>query len=398
MRGHIEQRSKNKGTWSIKIALGKDNSGKYKYKWYTVQGSKKDAERKLSELLHQLDTGSYILLGKTTVGEYLGRWLAEYVQPNLSPRTAEGYEHIIHRYLVPAIGSLAIANLKPEHLQHYYSEALISGLSAQTVRHHHTVLHKALQDAVEWSLLVRNVADAVSPPHTTQPEMQTWNESEVSIFLDAARVTPYNELFYLALFTGMRRSELLALRWQDIDFIYGQISVNRSLHVLKGGKVIFRQPKTATGRRTIALPPSALLLLTDYRKQKDAEALLLARPVLDTDLVFSTLGKPLLPNTVTHAWGKLVKCTGLKAIRLHDARHTHASIMLKQGIHPKIVQERLGHSSIQITLDTYSHVAPGLQEAAAQRFDDAFKVVHNKAAESSSSKLVANPGQKVVIT
>jgi len=113
--------------------------------------------------------------------------------------------------------------------------------------------------------------------------------------------------------------------------------------------------------------------------------------------VFSTLGKPLLPNTVTHAWGKLVKLTGLKAIRLHDARHTHASIMLKQGIHPKIVQERLGHSSIQITLDTYSHVAPGLQEAAALRFDDAFKVGHNKAAEKSSSKLVAKPVYEVEI-
>jgi integrase len=398
MRGHIVQRSKNKGTWSIKIALGKDGSGKYRYKWYTVQGSKKDAERKLSELLHQIDSGSYIQPGKTTVAEYLDRWLGEYVQPNLSPRTAEGYEHIIRRYLVPATGNLAIAGLKPEHLQHFYSDELNTGLSAQTVRHHHTVLHKALQDAVEWGLLVRNIADAVSPPHTTQPEMQTWNESEVSLFLEAAKGTLYYKLFYLALFTGMRRSELLALRWQDIDFIYGQISVNRSLHVLKGGKVIFRQPKTATGRRTIALPPSALLVLTEYRKQKEAEALLLDSPVLDTDLVFSTLGKPLLPNTVTHAWGKLVKRTGLKAIRLHDARHTHASIMLKQGIHPKIVQERLGHSSIQITLDTYSHVAPGLQEAAALRFDDAVKVVHNKAAENHSSKLVAKPLQGVDIS
>ena len=131
-------------------------------------------------------------------------------------------------------------------------------------------------------------------------------------------------------------------------------------------------------------------MLTEYRQQKDAKDLLLDSPVLDSDLVFSILGKPLLPNTVTHAWIKLVRRTRLKIIRLHDARHTHASIMLKQGIHPKVVQERLGHSSIQITLDTYSHVAPGLQEAAAQRFDDAFKV-------SYSSKLVAKPLDSVKI-
>jgi len=158
----------------------------------------------------------------------------------------------------------------------------------------------------------------------------------------------------------MRRSELL------------------SLHVLKGAKVVISSPKTAAGRRTIALSPSAILLLKEYREDKEVESLLLGKPVSDDDLVFSTLGKPLLPNTITHAWSKLVRHTGLKVIRLHDARHTHASIMLKQGIHPKIVQERLGHSSIQITLDTYSHVAPGLQDAAAKRFDDAVQVRHNK--------------------
>ena len=208
--------------------------------------------------------------------------------------------------------------------------------------------------------------------------MQTWGENEIVQFLEATKSTPYYELFYLALFTGMRRSELLALRWQDIDFIYSQIYVSRSLHVLKGAKVVISSPKTAAGRRTIALSPSAILLLKEYREEKEVESLLLGKPVSDDDLVFSTLGKPLLPNTITHAWSKLVRHTGLKVIRLHDARHTHASIMLKQGIHPKIVQERLGHSSIQITLDTYSHVAPGLQDAAAKRFDDILGIKHNE--------------------
>jgi integrase len=277
--------------------------------------------------------------------------------------------------------------LKPEHLQRYQSEKLSSRLSAQTVRHHHTCLHKALQTAVEWGLLARNPADAVKPPKAQHPEMKTWNENEVDQFLEAAKSTQYYALFFTLLYTGMRRSELLALRWQDIDFIYGQVSVSRSMHYLIGGKVIFRQPKTAKGRRTVALPPSAFLVLNDYHKNKEAESILLGKPLSDNDLVFSDIdGKPFLPNTVTHNWIKLVRRTGIKPIRLHDARHTHASLMLKQGIHPKIVQERLGHASIQITLDTYSHVAPGLQEAAAKRFDDAMKVSHNEHGKEAIEK------------
>jgi len=270
-------------------------------------------------------------------------------------------------------GLVSIIDIRPHH-----STELNAGLSAQTVRHHHMLMHKALGNAVEWGLVIRNVADAVRPPRAQRIEMQTWSEKEVVQFLESAKATPYYELYFMALFTGMRRSELLALRWQDIDFIYSQVSVNRSLHVLNGGKVVFGSPKTAAGRRTIALSPSAITLLREYRRIKEAESLLLGKPLSDDDLVFGTLGKPLLPNTITHAWSKLVRHTGLKAIRFHDARHTHASIMLKQGIHPKIVQERLGHSSIQITLATYSHVAPGLQEAAANRFDDILGIKHNE--------------------
>lgn len=218
----------------------------------------------------------------------------------------------------------------------------------------------------------------MKPPHTKRPEMQIWNEDEVIRFLEAAKATPYYALFYTALFTGMRRSELLALRWQDIDFIYGQIYVTRSLHHLKNGSYVFTRPKSERSRRTIALPPSAFLVLNEHRKEKEAEALLLGKTLSDNELVFCNLGQLIRPDTITRAWPILAARAGVRVIRLHDARHAHASLMLKQGIHPKIVQERLGHSTISITLDTYSHVAPGLQEAAAKRFDDAFQVRHNK--------------------
>jgi integrase len=201
--------------------------------------------------------------------------------------------------------------------------------------------------------------------------MQTWDEDEVNQFLEGVKESPYYSLFYTALFTGMRRSELLALRWQDIDFIYCQIYVNRSLHQLKDGSFIFTQPKSAKSSRTIALTPSTILMLRDYKEKQKLERDMSGNPLTDNDLVFSNLeGKPLRPNTITRAWTTLAAKCGLKVIRLHDARHTHASLMLKQGIHPKVVQERLGHSSIQMTIDTYSHVAPGIQEAAAKRFDE----------------------------
>ena len=243
-------------------------------------------------------------------------------------------------------------------------------------------MHKALQVAVQWGLITRNVADAVTAPRAQRHDMSTWDEDEVNIFLEAAEDSQYHALFYTALFTGMRRSELLALRWQDIDFIYSQIYVSRSLHHLKDGSYVFTQPKSEKSRRTIALPPSAFLVLSEYRKQREAEALLLGQILKDDELVFSTLGKPYRPNTITRAWQSLAVKAGVRVIRLHDARHTHASLMLKQGIHPKVVQERLGHSTIAMTLDIYSHVAPGIQEAAAASFD--------KLLNKSSSKLVAN--------
>lgn len=383
MRGHITKRGHD--SYTIVINLGIDPAtGKRKQQWVSSKGTKKDAEKRLAELLHQIDSGTFLKPTKITVTEYLERWLKDYVRANLAPRTAEGYEHIMHHHLIPSLGSIVLTQLKPEHLQRYYSEKLSSGLSAQTVRHHHTALHKALQTAVEWDLLARNVADAVSAPRVQHTEMQTWNENDVALFLEAAKDSYYYTLFYTALFTGMRRSEYLALRWSDLDLLLCQAYVSRSLHVLKGSQVVFRSPKTAKGRRMIALSPSLALVLREHLEKAKLERAMLGLSLKDDNLVFCQPdGNPLLPNTITHAWIKLVRRTGLKPIRLHDARHTHASLMLKQGAHPKIVQERLGHASIQITLDTYSHVAPGLQEAAAKRFDEVLNGKYNKREKQS---------------
>ena len=377
MRGHITKRGKD--SYTIVLNLGRDPAtGKRKQQWVSVKGTKKETEKRLSELLNQLDNGVYMKPGKTTLADFLERWLKDYAYSNLAPRTAEGYETIIRQHLIPKLGSIPLTKIKPEHVQRYYADMLANGrcdgkgaLNPLTVRHHHMTLHNALKCAVKWGLLIRNPVDAIDAPRTTHTEMKVMSEEDLNRFLEVVKPTPYYALFYLALFTGMRRSELLGLRWSDVDLLLCQISVNRTLHRLRNGEIVFGPPKTAKGRRIVSLSPSTALVLREHWETQETIRLVQGLRLEDKDLVFSKEdGSPLIPNAVTSAWLRLARRTGLEGIRLHDARHTHASLMLKQGVHPKIVQERLGHSTIAITLDTYSHVAPGLQEAAALGFDD----------------------------
>ena len=379
MRGHIVKRGKD--SYTVVLSLGTDPvTGKRRQQWVSVKGTKRAAEKRLGELLHQLDTGTFMRPGKTTLGEFLEGWLRDYAKPNLSPRGFERYAGIVRQHLVPELGSIPLTQLKPEHLQRHYAAKLNGGLSARTVRYHHAVLHVALQTAVKWGLVARNAADAIDAPRVKRTEMQTWDEDDVAHFLLAAKNSPYYSLFYTALFTGMRRSELLALRWRDVDLLLCQASVSRGLHHLKDGSYIFTEPKSAKSRRTVALSPSLAGVLREHRERQEAEQAVLGVVLTEDNLIFSTLdGKPLCPDTVTRAWAMLAARASVKRIRLHDARHTHASLMLKQGVHPKVVQERLGHASIQMTIDTYSHTVPGLQEAAAAAFDKVVLPRHENA-------------------
>ena len=292
--------------------------------------------------------------------------------------------------LIPALGSIRLVELRPEHIQRHYANMVNRGLAPRTTRYDHTVLHRALHMAVKWQLVPRNVADAVEPPKAMDSEMETWSSDEVARFLEAAKATPYYVLFYTALYTGMRRCELLGLSWRHIDLLCCQINIERGLHWTKEKGYVFTQPKSKKSKRTIALPPSLALLLKEHKEKQECARLLAGSTLSEDDLVFGRPdGSPLFPNSVSRAWDLLVRKIGIKAIRFHDARHTHATLMLKQGVHPKVVQERLGHASIQTTLDTYSHVAPGLQEAAAVGFDEVMSGGYNGNG-ASSNKLVAN--------
>ena len=377
MRGQIKRRSKI--SWTLILDLGRDPAtGKRQQQWTTVRGTKRDAERKLAELQHQIDTGGFVKPSRLTLGEFLDQWLRDYAATNVRPRTFEGYNTVVRSQLVPKLGNIALGELRPAHLQAYYAKALTDGrvdgkpggLSARSVLHHHRVLSEALSHAVKWGLVARNVAKAVDPPRPERIEMKALDADGVRKLLEAASGTPYHPMLHLAIYTGMRRSEILGLRWMDVDLSMATLSVVQVIHQLYNGEIIFQEPKTSKSRRLLDLSPTAVLALRAHRERQEADRKMLGVPLADSDLVFSKSdGSPALPNALTKAFGKIARRAGLSAVRLHDLRHTHATLMLRQGVHPKVVQERLGHSSISITLDTYSHVTPGLQRAAALALD-----------------------------
>jgi integrase len=315
---------------------------------------------------------------RLTVAEYLEQWLQGHVATNTAPKTHERYEEIVRIHLIPALGSLPLSALQPQHIQKYYAEALESGrrdgkggLSARTVHHHHRVLFEALRHAVKHGIIVRNPADAVDPPRPQNKEITMMGPSDVRLLLDAAKPTPYYVAFFTAVYTGLRRGELLGLRWCDVDLDLATLSIMQTLQQLRNRQYVFREPKSRRGRRQIALSPSLAVLLREHRATQEEAQKLLGKALAPSDLVFSHPdGTPLRPDSVTRTFHRMVRALGLDGIRFHDLRHAHATIMLRQGVHPKIVSERLGHSTVAITLDTYSHVLPGLQEAAACRFEE----------------------------
>lgn len=382
MKGHIRERGK--GSWEIAIDIGKDPStGKRRQHFETVRGGKAVAQKRLHEVLLSVEQDNYIKPDRLTVAQFLESWLVDYVRTNTAPRTAERYQEIVKIHLIPALGSLSVLALRPEHIQRHYTKALESGrrdgrggLSALTVHKHHRILYEALKYGVRHGILVRNVAEAVDPPQGKSKRLTILGPNEVQLILEAARETPYYTIFFTLAYTGLRRGELLGLRWCDVDLEMSTLSVSQTLQQLRGGEYIFREPKSKRSRRQIALSPSLAIMLWEHQLKQESAWGMLGESLSPTALVFShTDGKPFRPNTVTRAFQAIAKSVGLKGARLHDLRHAHATIMLQQGVHPKIVQERLGHSSVATTLDIYSHVLPGLQEAAARQFEEGLQGV-----------------------
>src|SRR5680860_740229 len=294
--------------------MGIDAEGKRRQKWHTVHGTKKDAEAELARLVHEVNTGAYAEPDKMLVREYLDRWLKDYARVSVAPKTYERYDQIVRLHLSPAIGHIPILKLKPLQMQ-------------------------ALDEDGTAKLLV-----SAQSPRVWIPVL-------------------------LAVTTGMRRGEILGLRWSDVDLDNGVLCVRQALSKTQAEGIVFREPKTAKSRRTLALMHMTVDALKEHRKWQTEERLRLGPVFEDHGLVCAKEdGRPWHPESFTSAGRILCRDTGV-TVRFHDLRHTHATQLLRGGIHPKVVSERLGHSTIALTLDTYSHVLPGMQEEAAGKLD-----------------------------
>lgn len=377
MPGSIRKRG---AAWTVTVDLGRDPGTGKRRQMFRSARTKREAETLLVQLLHERDSGLERSPGRQTVAQYLDRWLRDYVAVSVAPSTAAHYREIVTKRIIPALGAVDLSDLRPPQIQAFYSRLLsdgradgTGGLSAKSVLRYHQVLHAALHHAMRWQLLARNPADSVQPPRAERRELTTLTAVQVSALLAAADETPIGRLARLAAMTGMRRGELLGLRWQDVDLEAGVAHVQQTAQRIPGKGWVFRQPKTRLSRRAIALSPATVTLLRQQRRQQ-AEGRLLAGSVYqDRDLVFaSAVGTPIEPGTILRTWTRVLATAGVGHVRWHDLRHAHATLMLASGVHPKVVSERLGHASIAITLDTYSHVLPGLQAAAAAQLDAMF--------------------------
>ena len=374
MKGHVRKRGKE--SWAIVLDLGRDADGKRRQKWHSVKGTKRDAEREMARLVNSLNVGDYIEPSKIRVSEFLAKWLEDYAKANVSPKTYERYEQIIDSSIVPKLGAHRLADLRPMHIQGFYSEAMRDGrrdgkggLSAQTVLHFHRLLHKTLAQAVKWQLLARNPADAVDPPKPEKKSMRALDEGETAELLRYVEGSLLYMPVLLAVTTGLRRGEILALRWQDIDMDRAQATIVRSLEQTKEG-LRFKRPKTERSSRNVALPSFVVEALKRYRVEQATHRLKLGLVYEDQDLICARdNGAAIPPDTLSTNFASTIRRSTMSHVRFHDLRHTHATQLLKHGVHPKVVSERLGHSKIGITLDTYSHVMPGMQEDAALKMD-----------------------------
>jgi integrase len=336
-------------------------------KRYTKRGfkTKKDAERALAEMQNDVHKGSYVVPQKVTFGIYLDQWLDG--RQNITEETKKTYRSYCRTHIDQSIGSLPLEKLNPIAIQSFMNELREKGLADNTLRRIFSMVHASLNAAERMGLVQRNPANKIEKPKAKKKQLTVWEPEVVSDFLEKSKHhTRYWICIYLAVMTGMRQGEILGLRWSDIDFDRGTISIQQTLS--HDGKKIKDGGKTSGSVRAIAISPETIRILKDHRTSITQELL---QDGIRSDLVICTQkGNPVNPRMLYKAWTRLMSTLKVPEITFHDLRHTHASLLLKQGVHPKVVSERLGHSSITLTLDTYSHLLPNLQEQAAKGLDD----------------------------
>lgn len=361
MKGHVRKRGKK---WCFVIDIGRDElTGERKQKWFSGYDKEKDAEKAMIDKIKELNDGNYIQETDETISEFMTNWLTN-KKNQVRPGTWKSYSWLINTHLIPNLGKVKVSQLKPRHLHDLYNQKLLTVISANSIKKLHGLIKDALDEGIGFGDISKNVANAVTPPRVKKVKFEVWNEAQLKLFLEEAKNNRFYVVFELAASTGMRIGEILGLRWRDVDFETGQVSVRQAYTKAHSGYE-FHEPKTASGERSVVLFPDTINLLKMHQAVQESEKEENKEFYNDYGLVVQThLGTPVSPRNLSREYYKILNKIDVPRIRFHDLRHTHATILLKRGVHAKIVQERLGHSSITITLDTYSHVLPGLQEAA----------------------------------
>jgi integrase len=381
MKGHIRERSP--GHWAIVIDLHDPETGQRKRKWHSFRGTKRQAQVECSHLISKIKDGLYVEPAKMTVRQFLDCWL-DHMKSQVAPRTHERYGEIALKCVVPLIGNVLLPKLRAVHISAAYAKALTEGrrkgkggLSPRTVVHMHRVLRQALQQAVDWEMLARNPTDRLKPPKVEKKEMRALDAAETAALLEILRASRLFMPVLLAVTCGLRRGEITALRWRSVDLINSQLEIRVSTEQTKRG---VREKETKTGRaRTVTLTALAVEELRRHKVRQAEELLQLGlRQSGEMYVIAQADGRPLKPNSLTHEFIRFIAGSKLPRIRFHDLRHTHATQLLKNNVHPKIVQERLGHEDISTTLNLYSHVLPGMQDAAAKSVDLALREALDK--------------------
>jgi integrase len=352
--------------WLIRIYLGRDHQTKKRnYHNRTIHGSMREAQAYLTRKLRERDLGRDLEGARITLNEYLDRWLEIAVKPRVRQKTCQDYDGILRRYIRPGLGDRVLVSLRPMEIQRTYHGMVERGLSARTVRYTHAVLRSALRQALRWRLLLENPVDGVKIPRQLTGEMRSLTVEQAQAFLTAALATRHGPVLAVALTTGMRPSEYLALKWQDLDWTRQTVSVVRSLRRFDG-RWCFSDTKRSRSRRPIKLQSWIVALLRDLQTKAIVQDLY---PEAH-DLVFRTqLGQPISADYLAKQFRSILDAAGVPRMRLYDLRHSAATIALAAGVSPKVVSEQLGHASTAFTLDTYAHVLPHMQDEAAARVE-----------------------------
>lgn len=384
MKGHITERSP--GKWAIVLDVPDPDTGKRRRKWHTFHGTKRQAETECARLIAELAGGSYIEPAKTTVREYFTKWLA-HEKGNVSPKTHQRYEELLLKNVAPLLGHLTMNKLTAARIDAAWGQLLESGrrngkggLSPRTVHHCRRVMLTAMDQALKWDLLKKNPVALTRPPKVERTSIEAYTAPQTAVVLDDLRSSRVFVPVLLAAMCGLRRGEILALRWRHVDLVSAVLSIRESAEQV--GTVV-RYKETKSGKsRTVSLSSTVLEELNRHRLAQAEEQLKVGiRPDENSFVVAQVDGRPLKPVSLTHEWTRLLAKTSLPRIRFHDLRHSHATQLLAAGVHPKIASERLGHSTIGITLDLYSHVMPGMQANAAEQVDAAIKAAKKRAVE-----------------